>query len=66
MSRPAVIDPSTPRGFGLTAMNERVKAHGGSCVIKSERGKGTTISIDIPLRRVAEEPREAELVGGMN
>jgi two-component system sensor histidine kinase UhpB len=59
------IVPSTPRGFGLTAMNERVKAHGGSCVIKSERSKGTTISIDIPFGKAAKEPRAAELVGGM-
>ena len=59
------VDPSTPRGFGLTAMNERVKAHGGSCVIKSGRGKGTTISIDIPFGNAAEEPRAAELVGEM-
>lgn len=58
------MEPGRPRGFGLTVMNERVRAHGGACMIESERGKGTSIRIDIPLMRV-EATRAAQLVGGM-
>ena len=47
-------------------MNERVKAHGGFCVIKSEHGKGTTIASTFPLVKVRRGSRgPLELVGGM-
>jgi two-component system, NarL family, sensor histidine kinase UhpB len=61
------IDPATPKGFGLTTMSERVKSLDGSCVIESEREKGTTIRVEIPVQREkAERPGSLELVGGMS
>lgn len=47
------IAPSTPKGFGLTAMTERVRSLGGQCVIESGSSKGTTIHIEIPVQRAA-------------
>jgi two-component system sensor histidine kinase UhpB len=61
------IDPSTPKGFGLTTMTERVKSLGGTCAIESARGNGTTIRIEIPVQREkTERARALELVGGMS
>jgi two-component system, NarL family, sensor histidine kinase UhpB len=61
------IDPSTPKGFGLTTMTERVKSLGGSCAIQSTNGKGTTIRIEIPVQREKTgRARALELVGGMS
>jgi two-component system sensor histidine kinase UhpB len=62
------IDPSTPRGFGLTTMTERVKSLGGTCAIESVLDKGTTIRVEIPVpREKAERPKKKlELVGGMS
>ena len=61
------IDPSTPKGFGLTTMTERVKSLGGTCAIESAQGKGTTIRIEIPVQREkTERARALELVGGMS
>jgi signal transduction histidine kinase len=34
---------STKRGFGLTSMRERTELSGGSFVIESAEGKGTTV-----------------------
>jgi two-component system sensor histidine kinase UhpB len=48
------IAPSTPKGFGLTAMIERVRSLGGSCEIESALAKGTTIRIEIPVRQARE------------
>jgi two-component system sensor histidine kinase UhpB len=45
--------PATPRGFGLTAMTERVRSLGGRCVIDSAPSKGTTIHVEIPVERAA-------------
>jgi signal transduction histidine kinase len=38
------------RGAGLFSIKERVKLMGGSCVIQSEPGKGTTATARIPMR----------------
>ena len=63
----AGIDPTTPKGFGLTTMTERVRSLGGTCAIESEPRKGTTIRIEIPAQREKAEPvRQLELVGGMS
>ncbi len=63
----AGIDPTTPKGFGLTTMTERVRSLGGTCAIESEPRKGTTIRIEIPAQREKAEPvRKLELVGGMS
>jgi two-component system sensor histidine kinase UhpB len=73
------IAPSAPKGFGLTAMTERVRSLGGSCVIESAPDKGTVIRIEIPVertagpakrakatvKRVAAAKRAAELVEGL-
>jgi signal transduction histidine kinase len=37
------------RGAGLFSIKERVKLMGGSCIIKSEPGKGTTATARIPI-----------------
>jgi two-component system, NarL family, sensor histidine kinase UhpB len=61
------IAPSTPKGFGLTAMTERVRSLGGTCVIESEPSKGTTIHIEIPVQRGSEKrARVPELVGELS
>lgn len=39
------------RGLGLIGIRERVEALGGQCVIGSAPGKGTRVSITIPLGR---------------
>ncbi|MDV7391261.1 hypothetical protein RZS08_07920, partial [Arthrospira platensis SPKY1] len=36
-------------GFGLTAMRERAEGLGGSLLIESEPGEGTTLVIEIPI-----------------
>ena len=42
--------PMTPKtgGFGLTAMRERVEQLGGSLVVESTPGQGTTVVVKIP------------------
>jgi two-component system, NarL family, sensor histidine kinase UhpB len=40
---------SANRGFGLAGIRERVKALGGTCVVDSEPGRGTKISVQLPL-----------------
>jgi two-component system sensor histidine kinase UhpB len=58
------IAPSTPKGFGLSTMTERVRSLGGSCVIESAPSSGTTIRVEIPvLRENKERARTPELVG---
>jgi two-component system sensor histidine kinase UhpB len=58
------ITPATPKGFGLTAMAERVKSLGGSCMIETAPSKGTILHIEIPVERASTiKQREAELVG---
>jgi two-component system sensor histidine kinase UhpB len=61
------IAPATPKGFGLSTMIERVRSLGGSCTIDSAPGKGTMISVEIPVQRTStQKQRIAELVGGMS
>lgn len=61
------ITPATPKGFGLTAMTERVRSLGGTCVIESAPSKGTIIHVEIPIERVsAARGRAPELVGGLS
>ena len=45
---------SASRGLGLTGIRERVKGLGGTCHIESEPGRGTRITVSVPLG----EPRE--------
>lgn len=57
------IARATPKGFGLTAMTERVRSLGGSCAIDSAPAKGTAIHVEIPIeRKKARSRKKAELV----
>jgi signal transduction histidine kinase len=40
---------SASRGLGLTGIRERVKGLGGTCHIDSESGRGTRITVCVPL-----------------
>jgi two-component system sensor histidine kinase UhpB len=60
------IDPSIPKGFGLSAMTERVRSLGGSCVIESAPSKGTTIRVEIPVSESKERATAPELVGELS
>jgi signal transduction histidine kinase len=44
---------ATPVGFGLTGMRERVELSGGSLVVRSLPGEGTSIAAVLPARRLA-------------
>jgi signal transduction histidine kinase len=48
------------RGYGIIGMQERVSSFGGRMDIRSRRGAGTQISIEIPLRNSEgeDEPKE--------
>ncbi|MGA1868438.1 MAG: MASE3 domain-containing protein [bacterium] len=48
---PFFTKKSKGTGLGLTISNELVNIHGGSIGIESEKGKGTTITIDLPTGR---------------
>ncbi|MFB0526822.1 MAG: PAS domain S-box protein [bacterium] len=41
-------------GLGLTICNELVNLHGGKIDIESEKGKGTTVTISLPIKRETE------------
>ena len=59
--------PSTPKGFGLTTMNERVRALEGTCEIVSSRTRGTKLLIEIPLKGEPEsKAKTSQLVGGLS
>jgi two-component system, NarL family, sensor histidine kinase UhpB len=44
------IDPLAPKGLGSLGMQERVEGLGGDYTIESERGRGTSLRVVIPLR----------------
>ena len=59
--------PSTPKGFGLTTMTERVRSLGGTCEVESAPSEGTTIHVEIPVQRERKErARAPELVGELS
>jgi two-component system, NarL family, sensor histidine kinase UhpB len=43
------IEPTTPPGFGISGMQERVQALGGTYKVEGGRGRGTCVRIVIPL-----------------
>jgi two-component system sensor histidine kinase UhpB len=43
------IDPTTPIGFGLRGMQERVQGLGGSYKVEGTSGRGTCVRIAIPV-----------------
>lgn len=49
---------ASPRSFGLTGMQERANALGGTLSIAGSRGKGTTVILTVPLRRADRQGRE--------
>jgi PAS domain S-box-containing protein len=42
-------------GFGLLSIRERVALQGGQFDVRSERGRGTTVTLRLPLEAVGEE-----------
>jgi len=53
----ATISPLSSK-FGLFSIRERMKALGGTFVIQSERGKGTTATLTFPLRVSPKPPSQ--------
>jgi two-component system sensor histidine kinase UhpB len=49
--RPADVEPAAKAAgkIGLASIRERAMMLGGDCTIHSERGKGTTVQVSIPL-----------------
>jgi signal transduction histidine kinase len=48
------FDPSTARpGSGLKNLSTRLTNHGGACHVESALGKGTKVTIRLPLSDVA-------------
>jgi signal transduction histidine kinase len=41
--------PSSRSGFGLTGMAERAHLLGGEFKVRSTQGRGTTVTVEIPL-----------------
>jgi signal transduction histidine kinase len=47
-----------PRSLGLTGMQERAHALGGTLSITGIRGKGTTVTLTVPLKRMQVQGKE--------
>jgi signal transduction histidine kinase len=43
-----------PRQLGIASMRERTELLGGHLKMKSESGRGTVVSLDVPLRQIVE------------
>jgi signal transduction histidine kinase len=52
------IAPGQPAGIGLGSMRERAEELGGSCIVASAPGGGTTIRALLPCRLPSGAPRE--------
>ena len=48
-----LVGGARSKGVGLLGIEERVREIGGVVTIESLAGRGTTVSIDIPLPRAA-------------
>ncbi len=53
----ATLPPRLP-GLGLTAMQERVRLHGGLIVFRSAPGQGTDVFVEMPLEPLAVQSRK--------
>src|SRR5712671_92786 len=51
------IDPLAPKGLGSLGMKERVEGLGGDYALESERGRGTSLRVVIPLRAKENDAR---------
>jgi nitrogen fixation/metabolism regulation signal transduction histidine kinase len=47
-------------GLGLAIVEGIVRGHGGAIIVTSERGRGTTFTIDLPLTPVGDDAAEEE------
>ena len=52
------FNPAEDRGLGILGMKERVARLGGSLRIDSSRGRGSTVSFDLPLPESIGAPQE--------
>jgi two-component system invasion response regulator UvrY len=57
------IAPSTPKGFGLTTMTERMRSLGGTCDVESAPYEGTTIRVGIPRAERKQRARTSARIG---
>ena len=46
--------PAADSGFGLFSIRERLKSYNGSLHIESQKDKGTTVSIRLPVGKKSE------------
>ena len=46
--------PAADSGFGLFSIRERLKSYNGSLQIESQKGKGTTVSVRLPVGKKGE------------
>ena len=46
---PAVLNKGGAGGFGLKAMRERAERSGGTLLVESELGRGTTLAVELPV-----------------
>ena len=58
------FDVERARGSGIAGMRERARFLGGSVVVRSAPGEGTTVTAEIPLRADGEDGPEADLAPG--
>jgi signal transduction histidine kinase len=58
------FDARQVRGLGLLGIQERVAQLGGKCIVHSEPGTGTIVTVELPMHRDAEpkngNPRETD------
>jgi signal transduction histidine kinase len=47
-------------GLGLSIVDQIITSHGGELIIESEPGKGTTVTIVLPIEAVEAEPDETD------
>ena len=45
----AVLGEGGATGFGLKAMRERAERAGGTLLVESEPGRGTTLAVELPV-----------------
>ncbi|MDI3341329.1 MAG: sensor histidine kinase [Sphaerobacter sp.] len=63
--RPSAVRATSTSGFGLTGMQERAEVIGGRVTVRSRPGKGTEVTLVMPLtRRSVDEPPDAGQAAG--